>query len=312
MQISSGQRVQPDRPPLVVIAGPTAAGKSALALDLAERCRGTIINADASQLYADLRILSARPSDADLARVPHRLYGVIDGAEACNAARWAELARAEIAAALAEGRLPIVCGGSGMYLRTLLDGIAPVPSIALELRRDVRALTPASAYAALLREDPATAARLAAGDRQRVMRALEVIRSTGRPLADWQAAATGGAATTMAVRGIVVDRPRAELHARIEARFAAMLAAGALAEVERLAARRLAPDLPVMKALGVPPLLAVLADTLTLAEATAAAIAATRHYAKRQQTWFRNQTPDWERMDHSGMTIIDTTGIGTA
>lgn len=292
----SADHAQPDRPPLVVIAGPTASGKSALAVDLAERHGGTIINADASQLYADLRILSARPSDADLARVPHRLYGTIDGAESCNAARWAELARAEIEAATADGRLPIVCGGSGMYLRTLLDGIAPVPPINPDVRAQVRALAPVAAYAALLHEDAVAAARLAPADRQRVMRVLEVVRSTGRSLAEWQGAATGGLTASMAVRGIVVDRPRPELHTRIEARFAAMLAAGALAEVEALAARRLAPDLPVMKALGVPPLLAVPTGTLSLAEATAAAIADTRHYAKRQQTWFRNQTPDWERL----------------
>ncbi len=279
----------------MVIAGPTAAGKSALALVVAERHGGTIINADASQLYADLRILSARPSEADLARAPHRLYGVIDGAEACNAARWAGLARVEIAAAHAAARLPVVCGGSGMYLRTLLDGIAPVPSIDPGIRAVVRQLAPADAYAALVREDPRAAARLAPADRQRVMRALEVLRSTGQTLAMWQSAATGGLAATMAVRGVVVDRPRAELHARIETRFAAMLAAGALAEAAALAARRLDPALPVMKALGVAPLLAVLAGKTTLAEATAAALADTRQYAKRQQTWFRNQTPDWER-----------------
>ncbi len=279
----------------MVIAGPTAAGKSALALVVAERHGGTIINADASQLYAGLRILSARPNEADLARAPHRLYGVIDGAEACNAARWAGLARVEIAAAHAAARLPIVCGGSGMYLRTLLDGIAPVPSIDPGIRAVVRQLAPADAYAALVREDPRAAARLAPADRQRVMRALEVLRSTGQTLAMWQSAATGGLAATMAVRGVVVDRPRAELHARIETRFAAMLAAGALAEAAALAARRLDPALPVMKALGVAPLLAVLAGKTTLAEATAAALADTRQYAKRQQTWFRNQTPDWER-----------------
>ncbi len=293
----------------MVIAGPTAAGKSALALDLAERHRGTIINADASQFYADLRILSARPSDADLVRIPHRLYGIIDGAEACNAARWAELARAEIAAALAADRLPIVCGGSGMYIRTLLDGIAPVPPIDPEIRAKVRALTAAAAHAGLRREDAAAAARLAPADRQRVMRALEVVRSTGHALTDWQAAATGGLATTMAVRGIVADRLRPALHARIEARFAAMLATGALAEVEALAARRLAPSLPVMKALGVPPLLAVLAGTATLAAATATALAETRHYAKRQQTWFRNQTPDWERPSLCEMTDDGETAI---
>ena len=266
-----------------------------MALDLAQRARGTVINADASQLYADLPILSAQPSAADMAAVPHRLYGVIDGAQACNAARWATLARAEIDTALADGRLPIVTGGNGLYLRTLLDGIAEVPPIDAAVRAAVRALAPEDAHAALLREDPGGAARLAPADRQRTMRALEVVRSTGQPLAHWQAAATGGIGATMAVHGIIVDRPRAELQARIEARFAAMIDAGALAEVERLLARGLDRELPVMKALGVPPLIAVLKGTMTLAEATAAAGADTRRYAKRQQTWFRNQTPGWER-----------------
>lgn len=258
-----------------------------------------MINADASQLYTDLPILSAQPPAAERTVVPHRLYGIIDGAQACNTARWAAMARAEIDTALADGRLPIVTGGSGLYLRTLLDGIAEVPPIDAAVRIAVRAMDPGDAHAALQREDPGGAARLAPADRQRTMRALEVVRSTGRPLAHWQTAATGGIAATMAVRGIVVDRPRAELHARVAARFAAMLEAGALAEVERLLARGLDPALPVMKALGVPPLIAVLTGRSTLADAVAAACADTRRYAKRQQTWFRNQTPEWERV-HPG------------
>lgn len=279
----------------MVIAGPTTAGKSALALRLAGTARGTIINADASQLYADLRVLSARPSDTDLARAPHRLYGVIDGAQACSAAAWAALARAAIDETLADGRLPIVTGGSGLYLRTLLDGIAAVPEIDAATRAATRALATVDAHAALAREDPVAAARLAPADRQRVLRALEVIHATGRPLGEWQASSTGGIAGRMQIEGIVVDLPRAELHARIAARFDAMLAAGALAEVEALAARQLAPDLPVMKALGVPELLAVVRGDATLADAAAAAVSATRRYAKRQQTWFRNQTPGWQR-----------------
>ncbi len=278
---------------MVVIAGPTAAGKSGVALGLARRLGGTIINADASQVYADLRILSARPSAADEAAVPHRLYGVIDGADTCDAARWAVMARAEITAAIAAGSVPIVTGGSGMYLRTLLDGIAPVPPIDPEVRAEVRALDPATARAALAALDPAAAARIA--DPQRVARALEVVRSSGRRLSEWQAAATGGLAAEADVRGQVVDLPRPDLHARIDARLDAMLAAGALDEVAALDRCELPADAAVMKALGVPPLLAHLRGEIDLATAIERTRLDTRHYAKRQQTWFRNQTRDWPR-----------------
>ncbi len=276
------------RPRVVVIAGPTAAGKSAVALALAEAERGTIINADASQLYADLRLLTARPSAADEARVPHRLYGVLDGADACDAARWAGLARAAIAETLAEGRLPIVTGGSGLYLRALLDGIADVPPIDLEVRAEVRALDPAAARAALTREDPGATVT----DPQRVARALEVVRSTGRPLAHWQAVAAPGLSAAADVETIVVAPPRAELHARIDERLAAMVAGGAVDEVAALVGRRLDAGLPVMKALGVAAFAAVLRGEKTLAAAVAETAAATRAFAKRQSTWFRNQ-PGW-------------------
>ena len=286
----------------MVIAGPTASGKSAVALDLALRLGGTIINADASQVYADLRVLSARPSAADEATVPHLLYGTIDGAERCDAARWAGMARAAIAATLAAGRVPVVTGGSGMYLRTLLDGIAPVPPIDPAVRAAVRSLDPAAARAALAVLDPAAAAHL--HDPQRITRALEVVRSTGRTLADWQAAASGGLAGAVDLRAYVVDRPRAELHARIDARLAAMIDAGALDEVAALAARDLPADAPVMKAHGVPPLLAYLRGETSLVTAIDQTRLDTRHYAKRQQTWFRNQTPGWERnlITHSVLT----------
>jgi tRNA dimethylallyltransferase len=278
----SGQRV-------VVIAGPTAAGKSAVALDLALRAGGTIINADASQLYAGLRIVTARPSPADEARVPHRLYGILSPADTSDAARWAGLARDAIAATLAEGRLPIVTGGSGLYLRALLDGIADVPPVDPAIRAAVRALDPAAARAALAAEDPGATVT----DPQRVARALEVVRATGQPLRDWQAAAAGGLDAD--VHGFVVDRPRAALHARIETRLAAMIAEGALDEVAALAARGLDPRLPVMKALGVAPLTAAARGEIPLDAAIAATAAATRQYAKRQSTWFRNQTPGWIR-----------------
>jgi tRNA dimethylallyltransferase len=285
------------RPPLVVIAGPTASGKSAHALALAEARDGVIINADASQLYADLPILSAAPTEADRARVPHRLFGVVDGAVSCTAAHWAGLARAEIAAAREAGQLPILVGGTGLYLRTLLDGIAPVPEIARAVREGVRQLAPGAARAALEAEDPAMAARLHPNDAQRNARALEVIRSTGRSLADWQAApAEGGLAGEVALEAVVMDVPRALLVERIDARVDAMWAAGALAEVARLAARGLSPTLPAMRAIGVPPLMAHLAGHMPAAEAVARWKLDTRQYAKRQATWARNQTAHWLRV----------------
>lgn len=283
-----------DKPPLVVIAGPTASGKSALALGLAERSNGVVINADASQVYADLRLLSARPSPAEEARAPHRLYGVVDGATACSAADWAAMARAAIAEAHTDGRLPIVVGGTGLYIRTLLDGIAPVPDIADEVRAEVRALD--DPHAALTVEDPTMAARLQPSDRQRAARALEVKRATGRSLADWQAATEGGIGEMVELRAHVVEIDRAELYARCDHRFDLMLAEGALDEVRALAARGLSPALPVMKALGVLPLLAHLASDLTIEAAADAAKQDTRRYAKRQLTWFRNQTPDWRHV----------------
>ncbi len=286
---------------VAVIAGATATGKSAVALALAEALAatggGTIINADASQLYADLRILTARPSDADLARAPHRLYGVIDGAEACSAAAWAVLARAEVDAALAAGRLPILVGGTGLYLRTLLEGIATVPPIPTEVRDAVRALAPDEARAALEAEDPAAAARLHAADRQRTLRALEVVRATGRTLAEWQGAVTGGLAATHRIVPVIVSRDREELYRRCDARVDAMLANGAVAEVAALLDRRLPSDSPVLRAIGVGPLAEHLAGRATVAEARARIALDTRRYAKRQSTWWRNQTPEWPQRD---------------
>jgi tRNA dimethylallyltransferase len=274
------------RPPLVVIAGPTASGKTALALDMAEARQGTLINADASQVYADLLILSARPGPQETARAPHRLFGTIDGAESCSAGQWAALAREAIAEAWAAGRLPILVGGTGLYLKTLLDGIADVPAIPAEVREAVRALESPALRAALEAEDTSMAARLHPNDRQRTARALEVRRATGRSLADWQQQAAGGLRAEVSLEVHLRLPPREALYAACDARFDSMMEAGALAEVERLAARHLPPALPVMKALGVPPLLAHLAGRLLLEEAVAAAKLETRRYAKRQLTWF--------------------------
>lgn len=285
------------RPPLALIAGPTASGKSALALALAERTGGTVINADASQVYADLRLLSARPSAAEEARAPHRLFGHIDGAEACSAARWAAEARAEIAAAHAAGRLPILVGGTGLYIRTLLDGIAPVPEIAPDVRAAVRALPVAQAHAALSREDPESAAALAPADASRIARALEVIRSTGRSIRDWRARKEGGIGETVHLAPLILLPPRDWLVERCDRRFAQMLDEGAIAEVEALLARGLPEDLPAMRAIGVPEIRAFLAGAIDRATMVDQAQTATRRYAKRQYTWFGNQPPEgWERL----------------
>ena len=282
---------------MALIAGPTASGKSALALQLAERTGGVIINADASQVYRDLRILSARPTAADEARAEHRLFGYIDGAHACSAAQWAEDAKAAIANTHAAGRLPILVGGTGLYFSTLLNGIAPVPRIDPAVREAVRALPVAEAHMALAREDAPMAARLKPADRARIARALEVIRSTGQSILHWQMQREGGIGTDIALHPLVLLPDRAELYRRCDARFAAMLAEGAMDEARRLIDRGLNPDLPVMRAIGVPELAAVIRDEMPLEAAIAAARQATRNYAKRQFTWFRRQpSAAWPRV----------------
>jgi tRNA dimethylallyltransferase len=274
------------KPPLIVIAGPTAAGKSAHAIALAARHRGVIINADASQLYADLALLSARPGADALAAAPHRLYGIWNGAEAGSAARWADLARAEIAAAHAAGQTPILVGGTGLSLAALIEGLADVPPVDPAVRAAVRALDRNAVRQALAAEDPAMAARLHPNDPQRNARALEVVRSTGRSLLLWQQQTGGGIGDLVALETRLLLPERGALYAACDARFDAMLADGALDEAARLLVRGLDPALPVMKALGVPALLAHLEGRLTLAEAIGRAKADTRHYARRQLTWF--------------------------
>lgn len=285
-------------PPLALIAGPTASGKSDLAVRTALAAgKAVVINADSAQVYADLAVLSARPTQADMKGVPHRLFGAWDGATACSAADWAAAARAEVAAAHAAGAVPILVGGTGLYIRTLLDGIAPVPPIDPAIRAEVRALPVAEAYAALTREDPARAAALGPNDTTRVARALEVIRSTGRPLAAWQEERTGGIGHTVSLHPLVLMPERAWLYERCDRRFAQMWHGGAVAEVEALLARRLDPDLPVMRAIGVAEVTDFLAGTCTEPEAITAGSQATRRYAKRQYTWLRHQPPaDWPRI----------------
>jgi tRNA dimethylallyltransferase len=286
-------------PRLALIAGPTASGKSALAMALAERNNGVIINADASQVYADLRALSARPTAEEEARVPHRLFGHVDGADTgFSAARWAAEARDAIADAHAAGQLPILVGGTGLYLRTLLDGIAPVPPIDPAIRSEVRAASVAENHAALVRLDPAAATRLHPADTTRVARALEVVRSTGRPLAVWQAERVGGMSGQVDLIATVLLPPRGWLVERCDRRLAAMFDGGAAEEVAALIARSdVPPDAPVRRAIGVPEVAGWLSGEIDRSAALTRAQAATRQYVKRQYTWFRHQPSEsWSQI----------------
>lgn len=284
------------KPPLAVIAGSTASGKSALALAFAEQNAGVIVNADSAQIYRDLPVLSAAPTAEDRARAEHRLYGVQDGALPCSAASWAEHARQEIADIHASGRIPILVGGTGLYLRTLLDGIAPVPSIDPEVRRDVRDMATDEARPKLAKLDPEAAARLNPADKSRIARALEVIMATGRTLHEWQRERRGGIGEAVDLRALILLPPRDWLYARCDDRFAAMFEGGAIEEVERLLSRRLNPNLPVMRAIGVREIAAYLRGEVSREQAVAAGQQATRRYAKRQYTWFAHQPPaNWLR-----------------
>jgi tRNA dimethylallyltransferase len=286
-------------PPLALIAGPTASGKSALAMALADLTPSVIINADSMQVYRDLRVVTARPSKEDEMRVPHRLFGHIDGADACSAARWAAEARGAIAEAHQEGRLPILVGGTGLYIRTLLDGIAPVPGIDPDIRSAVRAMAVSEAHKALAGLDPEAAARLAPADTTRVARALEVVRSTGKPLAAWQAALEGGIAEQVELAPLLLLPPRDWLAARCDARFETMFAEGQ-DEVVALRARNLDPALPVMRAIGVREISAYQTQKLHESDAKIAGKLATRQYAKRQYTWFRGKAPtSWPRHEEA-------------
>jgi tRNA dimethylallyltransferase len=284
------------RLPLVLIAGPTASGKSALALALSRRLPVTIINADASQVYADLSVVSARPTPEEMKAAPHRLFGHVDGACAYSAAEWANDAKIVIEKAREKYHLPILVGGTGLYLRTLLDGIAPVPEIDPAIRAAVRALPVADAYAALTSEDAEAAARLNPADTTRICRALEVVRSTGKPLLHWQADRAGGIGGSVRLVPLLLLPPRDWLGERCDARFLQMLETGGKEEVAALIARNLDPDLPVMRAIGVREIAAILSDPDDAVQHIEKAQIATRQYAKRQFTWFRNQSPaDWPR-----------------
>lgn len=271
----------------IIVAGPTCSGKSALALHLAQQLGGTVINADSMQVYRELRILTARPTPEDEQAAPHRLYGIRPAAEAGSAAWWRSAALAE----MAQARVPILCGGTGLYLRTLNDGLAGIPDPGEPARAESRLLLategPAALHARLAAADPRTAARLRPSDGQRLARAWEVWRGTGRGLADWQDTAGDHAGYTMFA--ILLDPPRPALRAAIAARFASMMAGGALEEVRGLLAQHIDPALPAMRAHGVQELAAYLRADITLEEAERRTVLATGQYTKRQATWFRHQ-----------------------
>jgi tRNA dimethylallyltransferase len=284
------------KPPVALIAGATASGKSGLALKFAEQTGGVIVNADSAQVYRDLPILSAAPSTEERALAEHRLYGFMDGEHPCTAADWAARAREEIADIHASGRMPILVGGTGLYLRTLLFGIAPVPQIDPEIRRQVRDSSIEANRARLSELDPEGAARLNAGDSARIARALEVVLSTGRPLAEWQKHREGGIAEAIELRPLILLPPRDWLYRRCDERFADMLERGAVEEVKALLVRNLDPSLPVMRGIGVREIGEFLAGAISRDEAIAAGQQSTRRYAKRQYTWFAHQPPpEWPR-----------------
>jgi tRNA dimethylallyltransferase len=282
----------------VLIAGPTASGKSALALELARKTGGVIINADSMQVYRDLRILTARPTPDEEARAPHRLYGHVDAAVNFSAGSWVADAAKVLAEVRAQNRLPIFVGGSGLYFKALTRGLSAVPSIPAAIREGVRARLERNGvealHAELAQRDPASADRLKPRDRTRIARALEVVEATGRSLTDWHRDGLPPLLPPGQFSALFLAPDRDELYARIDARYDAMLAAGALEEVAALAARHLDPLLPAMKAHGVPALIRHIRGEITLEEAAAIGRADTRHYAKRQFTWFRHQLPEFQ------------------
>jgi tRNA dimethylallyltransferase len=293
----SGPKIARGDRSAVLIAGPTASGKSALALGLAERHRGVIINADSMQVYRDLRIITARPSVEDEGRAQHLLYGHVDAAENYSVGRWCQDVRAALDEAHSAGRLPILVGGTGLYFKALTQGLSAVPPTPPDIRAAVRARCESEGvtalHAELARRDPAMAARLKPGDRMRIARALEVLEATGRSLADWHRDGMPAILDPDHALKIFLDVDREELRRRIDTRFDAMLAAGALEEVRALAARRLDPMLPAMKAHGVPWLRRHLGGEIGLEAAAEGGKQDTRRYTKRQVTWFRHQMPGW-------------------
>ncbi len=292
--------IQP-RPKALLIAGPTASGKSAFAIAAARARGGVVINADSMQVYRELRVLTARPTEADEAGVPHRLFGHVSAAEPYSVARWLDEVSAEIAAAEEAGLLPVITGGTGLYFKALLEGLSPVPPIPDEVRSHWRAVAETlgtdDLHAELMRRDALTAAQIRPGDRQRTVRGLEVITATGRPLAEWQAIRGRPVVDMGSVAKVVISRPRDELYERCERRFRQMIREGALDEVRRVGAMQLDPALPAARALGLAPLLAHVAGEISQEEAVSTAVRQTRQYIKRQMTWLRRYMISWSFMN---------------
>ena len=288
---------------LIIIGGPTGSGKSALALDLAERIGGAIVNADSMQQYRDLRIITARPTLADHSRAPHYLYGHLPADKPGSVGQWLRQATRVIDEIKSQDRVPIV-GGTGLYLTALLKGIAAVPDVPSEIRlatsRRFDMLGVPGFHKELARRDPEQAAKLEPGDRQRLIRAAEVLEATGKSLLHWRAQPPRRAVLPEPIVGVALLPPRGALHRRIEQRLQAMVDAGALDELETLRARKLSPDLPLMKAVAVPEFMAHLDGKLDLVAAVERAAAKTRQYAKRQMTWLRHQLPELEPMEEFG------------
>ncbi len=277
---------------VIIITGPTASGKSALAIDIAREFNGRIINADSMQIYSDLRIVTARPSAADEKIVPHSLYGILDGVQICSANIWRNMAIDAIETTFDDGLLPIICGGTGMYLKTLTEGMSYIPDINKDIRADIRSrldeVGSLAVYDELAKIDPTMAARLNPADKQRVARALEVVMSTGRSLAKWQQDKPIAPPEYLKFHIITIAPPRDILYDRCNKRFAKMLQYGALEEVKKLMQRNIKSSLPIMRALGVAPIISYLNNEISLKDAEIKACAMTRQYAKRQMTWINN------------------------
>ena len=291
--------ISSDTAPIIVVAGPTASGKSALAIDIAKEWNGVVINADSMQVYEELAVVTARPDDEEMGSVPHRLFGCLSVAEACSAGRWLDLAAAEIETARAGGQLPVVCGGTGMYLKALEEGLAPIPDVPEDIRAEIRALHSElggeAFHARLATVDAEAAAKLSWTDSQRCIRAFEVVQASGRTQAEW-AAEPHEKAVEGRFLNIVLTPDREVLYPAINDRFDRMMDAGAMDEVRAVhalkAERGLSPDLPALKAVGVRELLTVLDGDIALETAVEAAKQASRNYAKRQMTWIRTQIAD--------------------
>ena len=272
-----------------IICGATASGKSARAIDIAKTCGGVIINADAMQIYQELRIVTARPSVQDELEVPHKLYGVISAKEACSVAKWLEMAKIAIDETLANNKLPIVTGGTGLYIKALLEGLSPIPDIPPEVREEATKLWEEQGNQALQERDAIMSERLEEGDKQRQIRALEVLLATEKSLAYWQEIPRDKPYPNANFEYEYIDIPRSDLYERCNARFIKMLDEGGLEEVKKLHEMKISENMPAMRAVGVPEIIAYLNEEYNLETAIAKAQQATRNYAKRQITWFRHQ-----------------------